>query len=158
MSKFEVGDRVKHKYFGEGTVKSIYLMFSVAVEFDRDIGGHACNGTCKDHHGWYCSVSTLTKLRKVSPRKNETKTTFDGASSVGTVNKLEYVQDGKKVMWIKPEKKKRPAYWITTFDDRIALMGRGKVLMTTGNFYSNTSRRNQQAKRWAKALGIEVRK
>ena len=55
------------------------------------------------------------------------------------------------------EKKKRPAYWITTFDDRIALMCRGKVIMTTGNFYSNTSRRNQQAKRWAKRLGLEFR-
>lgn len=56
------------------------------------------------------------------------------------------------------EKKKRPALWITTFDDSIMLMGRGKVLMATGNFYSNTSRRNQQAKRWAKQLGIEFKK
>lgn len=56
-------------------------------------------------------------------------------------------------------RKKRPALWIETAGRHIILRGRkGFKMYTPDGYYTNTSHCNQQARRLAKQLGIEVRK
>lgn len=60
--KFKVGDRVKVKNdtvtinrrtIGKcGTVKELLTNNYCAVEFDKFVGGHDCNGFAKEGHGW----------------------------------------------------------------------------------------------------------
>lgn len=60
--KFKVGDRVKHKSWGKGTIRYIdnghYLPY--AVEFDEGfMAGDACGGSRKDKHGLWCNEDEL---------------------------------------------------------------------------------------------------
>ena len=64
QKKFKVGDRVKYlkgEYAPKGSMGTIKSAEpgGDAVEFDEDVGGHDCMGTCKDNHGWYISSKDL---------------------------------------------------------------------------------------------------
>lgn len=71
--KFKVGDRVKVKKdtitlnrntVGEcGTVKELLTDNYCAVEFDKFVGGHDCNGFAKDGHGWNCAEDALDLVK-----------------------------------------------------------------------------------------------
>ena len=70
MTEFKVGDRVrcisKHDsdlFNKVGTVKVLDSVSpSVGVEFDDEIHGHACDGSCKDGHGWWLAPKDLVKI------------------------------------------------------------------------------------------------
>ncbi|HSV43352.1 MAG TPA: hypothetical protein VLJ10_02245 [Candidatus Bathyarchaeia archaeon] len=160
MSKFEVGDRVRHEEFGDGKVKKVRLK-DYAVEFDNHLDYlHDCHAdgepVCKKGTGWYCKEPELTKLRKVSPRKNEVNNmqpTYNGIEVTGISNTSKVPPH---------EKKKRPALWIEVDDQYkcIVLRGNKNFMLCTPLMkrYKTTSACNQQARRLARQLGIEVRK
>jgi len=59
--RFKVGDRVIENGMGHGTVMAVYdRKGNYAIEFDKNIGGHDCNGLTKGGHGWYCLERDLT--------------------------------------------------------------------------------------------------
>ena len=60
-NKFKVGDTVrmieehnKPTKGSIGTVVKVNNSCDYGIEFDNAIGGHDCNGRCKDKHGWFC--------------------------------------------------------------------------------------------------------
>lgn len=67
--KFKVGDRVRavknhdgRDIIGKiGTVKTVddNLSYPFGIEFDKNIGGHACSGKGKNGHCWWCPESVL---------------------------------------------------------------------------------------------------
>lgn len=60
--KFKVGDKVKHKEYGEGVVICIDSPDSIGVEFKKkDSSLHTCNGRGKNLHCWYCESDDLIK-------------------------------------------------------------------------------------------------
>ncbi len=75
MEKIEVGRRVRVKadtsdgknLKGDmGMVVTTTPSFA-GVEFDRDIGGHDCNGMGKDSHCWWMLWHEITLVRKATP-------------------------------------------------------------------------------------------
>lgn len=71
--KFKVGDRVKVKKntvtinkntVGEcGTVKKLLMNNYFAVEFDKFVDGHDCDGFAKEGHGWNCVEDALDLVK-----------------------------------------------------------------------------------------------
>lgn len=65
----QVGDRVrmtKHNTgYGEGTVRRLPRIdnTSCAVEFDKNILGHSCDGLARGGYGWFCLPHALEVLR-----------------------------------------------------------------------------------------------
>lgn len=64
--RFKVGDRViGNGMIGNnlhGTVmgsRMLKITSEYAVEFDRNINGHNCNGLVMDGHGWFCLEEDL---------------------------------------------------------------------------------------------------
>ena len=59
MTKFKIGARVigikdvngKGLVGLKGTILHNYA-FSTAIKWDKDMGGHDCDGLCKDGYGW----------------------------------------------------------------------------------------------------------
>lgn len=69
--KFKVGDRVKCVRATDGKTKTVgkygvvkTVGYYIGVEFDEDIDGHDCSGTCKKFHGWGCLPDTLELVTK----------------------------------------------------------------------------------------------
>ena len=62
MSTFKVGDRVRHVSYGTGVIKAIDPDGddTHAVELDRPLFGHSCNGRTRLNHGAWCSDHKLT--------------------------------------------------------------------------------------------------
>ncbi|MBQ8298453.1 MAG: hypothetical protein IJX99_01025 [Clostridia bacterium] len=61
--EFKIGDRVKNKSRGFGTVKGIDGG-DYAIEFDEPIaGGHSCFGLCKENHGWWASGNFIELVK-----------------------------------------------------------------------------------------------
>jgi hypothetical protein len=78
---FNVGDRVHHETYGNGTVLGVNSGNPpIAVEFDNAMGGHDCcllgTGHGKDNHCWWCRPS---ELKLVETAVNE-PTSFDWQS------------------------------------------------------------------------------
>lgn len=69
--KFKVGDRVicKGDYDNKnivgkvGTVKIVHSECNIGIEFDTDINGHTCSGTCESGHGYFVPEAFLMKLK-----------------------------------------------------------------------------------------------
>ena len=69
VTKFKVGEKVKHKEYGKGTIIAI-LQGSIGVEFEKENNSlHDCSGKGKDKHCWWCEEIDLTKI---STKKEET--------------------------------------------------------------------------------------
>lgn len=71
MSKFKVGDRVKERGHGIGTIIDIDVYGDIAVRFDEFYEGrHDLDGMCKDGHGWFCYEGFLEHVYiKVKPTR-----------------------------------------------------------------------------------------
>ena len=68
VTKFKVGEKVKHNEFGKGTI--IAIQGNIGVEFEKENNSlHDCNGKGKDNHCWWCDETELTKI---STKKEET--------------------------------------------------------------------------------------
>lgn len=63
----KIGDRVRHQEYGEGTVIGITGGDNYGVEYDRNVGGHACGGQGiprgKQGHCWWCRENKLTLIK-----------------------------------------------------------------------------------------------
>lgn len=69
-NKFKLGDTVKCTcaYSGNewikdqiGTVCHIYSESEYGIDFDKDVGGHTCNDTCIEGHGWAIPAKYLER-------------------------------------------------------------------------------------------------
>ena len=69
-NKFKIGDTVKCTcaYQGNervkdqiGTVCLIYGHKDYGIDFGKDVGGHTCNDTCIDRHGWAIPAEYLER-------------------------------------------------------------------------------------------------
>ena len=66
MTKFKIGARVigikdvngKGLVGLKGTILHNYEN-STAIKWDKDMGGHDCNGLCKDAYGWNVDNDTI---------------------------------------------------------------------------------------------------
>jgi len=79
MSKLKVGDRVKHKVFGNGTIVFIdnNITSSFAVNFDITCSCLHSLGQCgapkvEFGHGWWCHESELTLIEEKTDLKRNT--------------------------------------------------------------------------------------
>lgn len=73
--KFQVGDRVvllvdhpdNNNYLVAGCTGTVCKVFTsipdtFGVDWDDDIEGHSCDGTCNDRHGWNVDVGDIERL------------------------------------------------------------------------------------------------
>lgn len=86
MSKFKVGDRVRHfcgsnrRFSGkDGTVivvdsdRLITIGYAIGIEFDEFIGGHSCKGIGKDGHClWFYDSSSNYSINNLRFIENVT--------------------------------------------------------------------------------------
>lgn len=74
MNKFKVGDRVISESDPENIGTIIGYTFErspiiVSVEHDSPMGGHTCNGRCKEGYGWNYKESELDLKVVETPKK-----------------------------------------------------------------------------------------
>lgn len=71
--EFQVGDRVEmagtlRKSYGLGTVCEVRCYLGGIVDYgvcwDRNIGGHSCDGSCEPGHGWYVLPNQINFLEE----------------------------------------------------------------------------------------------
>lgn len=66
LKGFDIGVRVKSKgSIGAGTIVHISGQH-LGVEFDKNHGGHDCNGKAKRGHGWYYHATEIELLEEGS--------------------------------------------------------------------------------------------
>lgn len=77
----------------EGTIKAIDkdLIRSFAIEFDKNIDGHSCEGRCKINHGWYVSEGYIKPINEtiVIYRKDNEVIALDKATGKKAVAKCD---------------------------------------------------------------------
>lgn len=132
MQKFKVSDTVRVNEYGIGVVKYIDPRYKeCAVEFPNSFpGGHDCEGHCKGERGRWFNECSLTKASNLPLPKAKRKKKPYLHVSLGIKK-----ENG---VWFFGANGKKSHYPLYEYDElRIA---------------------NQQAKRLAKALGIEFRK
>ena len=80
MAEFKIGDRVgvrpEYGWIGGddvspddlfGTICSLHSNgLDYGIEFDRDVGGHTCRGTCRYGRGWFIGPSYLFHETEIS--------------------------------------------------------------------------------------------
>jgi hypothetical protein len=91
-TEFKVGDKITHKEYGIGTIKSVNAGSNppIGVEFDKEKGIFHTGGTymnCKENHGWFCKESELSLVS--NDNKNKTykigDRVYDKVYGFGTV-------------------------------------------------------------------------
>ena len=113
MKKHEVkiGMRVKvtkivsdsEKVLGKtGTVVKMHLRGnSFGIEFDKEIVGHSCDGTCKSGHGWFVFPEALEEVIEEF-EEVELKST-DRVSVSALKTGMVFVKEGKVFKKVKKE-------------------------------------------------------
>jgi hypothetical protein len=74
--KYKVGDRIRCRHFGDGTV--VLLLpnrHNIGIEFDNEMSGHDCHGYARYGHGWYKLINDIELLTK-STIHEENRLTF----------------------------------------------------------------------------------
>jgi hypothetical protein len=68
--KFKKGDRVKHRFYGEGTVlRNAMSEYSIPVRFDVKNGlFHNCDGLCENGYGYWVVKENITLIKRADQK------------------------------------------------------------------------------------------
>ena len=140
---FKIGDKVRcirndglNKKVLEGLIGTVVDVdsYSVGVDFDYDIEGHACAGAARMGHGWYLPDTYVEYIGRVN-EYNKVLITIEGNTTIATLMKGRLVLDTAKAK-CSPDDRFDPLVGAQIAIQRLAKK-RGSKLVLNGEIFTN---------------------